>query len=173
MRRVVTYLGRLQSVTQNREGGLSLQIYVKMSTSKRLQMYARMYHGCSLGTCEHLPSPAMLTVAALVRSEDDLKTDGNNATASSDTDATTQRANVVRAATEIRNNLWMGGKADATHIQAQSTFLASDFEMYAKHRQTVLVFSLSEALHGKGWYNLTKLAPGLWIMKAQSVSSNF
>ena len=64
----------------------------------------------------------MLTVAALVRSEDDLKNDGNNTAASSDTDVTTQRANVVRAAAEIRNMLAMGGKADATHIRAQSTF---------------------------------------------------
>ena len=49
-----------------------------------------------------MPSPAMLTVAALVRNEDDLKNDGNTTT-SSDTDVTTQRANVVRAATYAKN----------------------------------------------------------------------
>ena len=85
----------------------------------------------------------MLTVAALVKNEDDLKNDGD-VSMSPDTDVTAQRANVVRAANDIRNNLAMGGSADATLIRAQDTFLASDFEMYAKNRQTV--FSLSEAL---------------------------
>ena len=48
-------------------------------------MYARLYHGCNLDACEHLPSPAMLTIAALVNSEDDLR--GNT----SDGDAAMRR----------------------------------------------------------------------------------
>ena len=157
VRRVVTYLGRLQSVTQNKSGGMSAQVYIKASTSKWLQMYARMYHGCGVGTCEHLPTPAMLTAAALVRSEDDLKVGENETATSESPEVKNDRTNVVLAATEIRNNLAIGGKPDATHIRTQSTFLAMDFEMYASNKKTV--FSLSEAFHGKGWRHLTKLSP--------------
>ena len=53
---------------------------------------------------------------------------------------TAQRANVVRAANDIRNSSAMGGRADATLIRAQDTFLASDVEMYAKNKQTVFLY---------------------------------
>ena len=109
VRRVVVYLGRLQSVTQNQSGGLNVRVYVKASTSMWLQMYARMYHGCGIGTCEHLPTPAMLTAAALVKTEDDLKKDENDTYASASPEVKKERTNVLLAANEIRNSLAIGG----------------------------------------------------------------
>ena len=157
VRRVVVYLGRLQSVTQNKSGGLNVRVYVKANTTTWLQMYARMYHGCGMGTCEHLATPAMLTAAALVRTEDDLKRDENDTFASASPEVKKERTNVPLAANEIRNNLAIGGKPDATLIRTQHTFLAMDFEMYAHNKKTT--FSLSEAFHNKGWRHLTKLSP--------------
>ena len=159
VRRVVVYLGRLQSVTQNKSGGLNVQVYVKANTTMWLQMYARMYHGCGIGTCEHLPTPAMLTAAALVKTEDDLKKDESDTFASASPEVKKERTNVVLAANEIRNNLAIGGKPDATLIRTQNTFLAMDFEMYAHNKKTT--FTLSEAFHNKGWRHLTKLSPEL------------
>ena len=157
VRRVVVYLGRLQSVTQNKPGGLNVRVYVKANTTMWLQMYARMYHGCGIGTCEHLPTPAMLTAAALVKTEDDLKRDENDTFASASPEVRKERTNVLLAANEIRNNLAIGGKPDATLIRTQNTFLAMDFEMCARNKKTT--FSLSEAFHNKGWRHLTKLSP--------------
>ena len=148
VRRVVVYLGRLQSVTQNKTGGLNVQVFVKADTTKWLQMYARMYHGCGVGTCEHLPTPAMLTAAVLVKTEDDLKSNENDTFASASPDDKRERTNVLRAANEIRNSLAIGGKPDATLVRTQHTFLAMDFEMYANNKRTT--FSLSEAFHNKG-----------------------
>ena len=157
VRRLVVYLGRLQSVTQNKSGGLNVQVYVKAGTSKWLHMYARMYHGCGIGTCEHLPTPAMLTAAALVKTEDDLKKDENDTFASASPEVKKERMNVLQAAKEIRDNLAIGGKPDATLVRTQHTFLAMDVEMYAHNKKTT--FSLSEAFLHKGWRHLTKLSP--------------
>ena len=135
VRQVVVYLGRLQSVTQNKTGGLNVQIFTKADTTKWLQMYARMYHGCGIGTCEHLPTPAMLTAAALVKNEDDLKIDGNDSFASSSDDDKRERTNVLLAAKELRNHLAFGGKPDATTVRTQHAFLAMDFEIYANNKK--------------------------------------
>ena len=48
VRRVVTYLARLQSVTQNTDYGLALKVYVNMGIRGWLQMYSRLYNGCDL-----------------------------------------------------------------------------------------------------------------------------
>ena len=66
IRRLVTYLARLQSVTQNSEKGLNLRVYVKLDTKQWLRMYSRIYHACELTTCMHLPDPIMLTAAAMI-----------------------------------------------------------------------------------------------------------
>ena len=75
IRRLVTYLARLQSVTQNSEKGLNLKVYVKLDTKQWLRMYSRIYHACEIATCMHLPDPIMLTAAAMIRSNDDLAVD--------------------------------------------------------------------------------------------------
>ena len=68
----VTYLARLQSVTQNSEKGLNLKAYVKLDTKQWLRMYSRIRHACEIAACIHLPDPVMLTAAAMVRSDSDL-----------------------------------------------------------------------------------------------------
>ena len=64
---------RIQSVTQNTDYGLALKVYVKLDIQEWLKMYSRLYHGCDLQPFENLPTPGMLTIAALVNSEDDMK----------------------------------------------------------------------------------------------------
>ena len=157
IRRVVVYLGRLQSVTQNKTGGLNVQIFTEADTTKWLQMYARMYHGCGIGTCEHLPTPAMLTAAALVKNEDDLKIDRNDSFESSSDDDKRERTNVLLAAKQLRDNLAFGGKPDATTVRTQQTILAMDFVIYANNKKAT--FSLSETFHVKGWRHLTIVSP--------------
>ena len=68
--RLVTYLGRVQSVTQSSEKGLTLRTYVKLDTKEWLRMYSRF----ELTSCLRLPDPVMLTAAALVKDETDLVT---------------------------------------------------------------------------------------------------
>ncbi|OLQ05655.1 hypothetical protein AK812_SmicGene11166 [Symbiodinium microadriaticum] len=152
--RVVVYLGRLQSVTQNKTGGLNVQIFAKADTTRWLQVYAG---GCGIGTCEHLPTPAMLTAAALVKNEEDLKVDRNDSFESSSDDDQRERTTVLLAAKELRDHLAFGGKPDATTVRTQQTFLAMDFEIYANNKKAT--FSLSEAFHHKGWRHLTILSP--------------
>ena len=77
----------------------------------------------------------MLTAAALVKTEDDLKKDENDTLASASPDVKKKGTNVVLAANEIRNNLAIGWKPDATLIRTQNTFLAMDFEMYAHNKK--------------------------------------
>ena len=101
----------------------------------------------------------MLTAAALVKNDDDLKMDENDTCASAGPEVRKERTNVLLAANKIRNNLAIGRKPDATLIRTQNTFLAMDFEMYAHNKKTT--FSLSEAFHNKGWRRLTKLSPEL------------
>ena len=74
IRRLVTYLARVQSVTQSSENGLTLRVYVKLDTKEWLRMYARLRNACELTSCMHLPNPVMLTAAALVKDESDLVT---------------------------------------------------------------------------------------------------
>ena len=99
----------------------------------------------------------MLTAAALVKKEDDLKSDGNDSFASTSDDDKRERTNVLLAANELRNNLAIGGKPDATIVRTQHTFLAMDFEIYANNKKAT--FPLSEAFHLKGWRHLTILSP--------------
>eukprot|EP00439_Symbiodinium_sp_Y106_P056259 s1682_g7.t2 len=71
VRRVVTYLARVQSVTQSQQG-LILRMYVKLDTKEWLKMHARLYNACELTSCFHLPDPVLLTAAVLVKDETDL-----------------------------------------------------------------------------------------------------
>ena len=65
VRRLVTYLARLQSVTQTSEKGLNLKAYVELDTKQWLRMYSRIHHACEIAACIHLPDPVMLTAAAI------------------------------------------------------------------------------------------------------------
>ncbi|CAE7749115.1 unnamed protein product [Symbiodinium sp. CCMP2456] len=133
-RRALAAASRIQSVTQNTDYGLALKVYVKLGTSDWLKMYSRLYHGCDLHPYENLPTPAMLTVAALVNSEDDLQ-----------------------AAKEMRAKLSIGGNPDATTIRSQPTILCTDFELYAKNGATH--FPLQNELMSKGWSQFVKFSP--------------
>ncbi|CAE7705382.1 unnamed protein product [Symbiodinium sp. KB8] len=116
-----------------------------------------MYHACGIGTCEYLPTPAMLTTAALVKNEDDLMIDGNDSFANASDDDKSERTNVLLAAKELNSCLAIGGRPDASTVRTQHTFLAMDFEIYANNKKAT--FSLSEAFHLKGWRHLTILSP--------------
>ena len=115
IRRLVTYLARLQSVTQNSEKGLNLKAYVKLDTKQKwLRMYSRIHHACEIATCMHLPDPVMLTAAAMIRSNSDL---------SVDTDP--ERSNsALRAIRNVQTEMGLGGKPDAAAARAQTTILA-------------------------------------------------
>ena len=111
VRRVVTYLARLQSVTQNTDYGLALmKVYVKMNIRGWLPMYSRLYHGCDWEPCDHLPTPVMLTIAALVNSEEDMRGNHNdedvNMNTGNDVNAPDRhRENALKAAREMRRSL--------------------------------------------------------------------
>ncbi|CAE7948322.1 unnamed protein product [Symbiodinium sp. KB8] len=117
VRRLVTYLGRVQSITQ-RSGGLRLQTYVSLETKDWLRMYSRLYHACELSSCRQLPHPVLLTTIALV--DDDTKL-------SREASVTNEmRETTMRLITNMRNSLNIGGKPDAVSIRAQHTYLATD-----------------------------------------------
>ena len=77
VRRLVIYLARLQSVTQNSEKGLNLKAYLKLDTKQWLRMYSRIHHACEIAARVPLPDPIMLTAAAMVRSDSDLSVDSD------------------------------------------------------------------------------------------------
>ena len=106
---------------QNSDSGLALTAYVKVDTHGWLKMYSRLYHGCDLEACRHLPTPALLTVATSVNSMEDM---GNSEGIGDDARTTT-----LAAAREMRNNLAIGGSPDAAAMGSQPTILCSDFEM--------------------------------------------
>ena len=126
IRRLVTYLARLQSVTQSSEKGLNLRVYVKLDTKQRLHMYSRVYHEFELTTCMHLPDPIMLTAAAMVKSNDDLAVDPDP-----------ERSNVaLKAIRSLQTEMGLGGKPDAAVARAQTLVLATDFDLCANNRLT-------------------------------------
>ena len=117
IRRLVTYLARLQSVTQNSEKGLNLKVYVKLDTKQWLRMYSRIYSACEIATCMHLPDPIMLTAAAMIRSNDDLAVDPDPARSN----------NALRAIRSVQTEMGLGGRPDAAAARAQTTILATGF----------------------------------------------
>ncbi|CAE7949678.1 unnamed protein product [Symbiodinium sp. KB8] len=164
VRRLVTYLARIQSVTQNTDYGLARKVYVKLGTQEWLKMYSRLYHGCDLHPCVNLPTPAMLTIAALIKFEDDLQdpdaereiTMPSERERLAEEEATLRR-NAVQAAREMRARLSIGGNPDATTIRSQPTILCTDFELYAKNGATH--FPLQNELMNKGWSQFVKFSP--------------
>ena len=97
---------------------------------------------------------AMLTTAALVNSEEDVRGYYNdedvNMNIGNDTispERHRENALQVQAAREMRRNLDVGGKRDASTMRTQATYLCSDFEMYATNKSTT--FPLSGALQDK------------------------
>ena len=109
IRRLVTYLARLQSVTQNSEKGLNLKAYIKLDTKQWLRMYSRIHHACEIATCMHLPGPVMLTAAAMIRSNSDLTVDTDQ-----------ERSNTaLRAIRSVQTEMGLGGKPDAAAARAQ------------------------------------------------------
>ena len=111
VRRLVIYLARLQSVTQNSEKGLNLKAYVKLDTKQWLRMYSRIHHACEIAACVHLPDPIMLTAAAMVRSDSDLSVDSDP-----------ERSNkALRAIRKVQTEMGLGGKPDAAAARAQTT----------------------------------------------------
>ncbi|OLP81956.1 hypothetical protein AK812_SmicGene37451 [Symbiodinium microadriaticum] len=96
----------------------------------------------------------MLTTAALVNSEEDVRGYYNdedvNMNIGNDTispERHRENALQVQAAREMRRNLDVGGKRDASTMRTQATYLCSDFEMYATNKSTT--FPLSGALQDK------------------------
>ncbi|CAE7612094.1 unnamed protein product [Symbiodinium sp. CCMP2456] len=164
VRRLVTYLARIQSVTQNPDYGLVLKVYVKLGTTDWLKMYSRLYHGCDLHPCENLPTPAMLTVAALVNTEEDLIDPDAEREIIMPSDRERHEAEVahhrqqaIEAAKETRSKLSVGGSPDATTIRSQPTILCTDFELYAKNGATH--FPLQNEMMSKGWGQFVRSSP--------------
>ena len=100
VRRVVTYLARVQSVTQSQQG-LILRMYVKLDTKEWLKMHARLYNACELTSCFHLPDPVLLTAAVLVKDETDL--------VARDDVTDEMRTMTMRSINSLRNGLGLGG----------------------------------------------------------------
>ena len=111
---------------------------------------------------EHLPTPAMLAIAALVDSEEDMRGNYNDedVNMNSGNDAISperHRENALKAAREMRRGLSIGGSPDATTMRTQVTFSRPDFEMYAVNRSTTS--PLSGALQDKGWSKIIRTVP--------------
>ena len=141
IRRLVNYLARLQSVTQNSEKGLNLKLYVKLDTKQWLRMYSRIYHACEIATCMHLPDPIMLTAAAMFRSNDDLAVDPDPERSN----------NALRAIRSAQTEMGLA--------RAQTTILATDFDLCAYNRLTRSNVTLGQTLRDKGWGDLTHVSP--------------
>ncbi|CAE7328507.1 unnamed protein product [Symbiodinium sp. CCMP2456] len=157
VRRLVTYLARIQSVTQNTDYGLALKVYVELGTTD-------CYHGCDLHPCENLPTPAMLTVAALVNTEEDLIDPDAEREIIMPSDRERHEAEVARhrqqaieAAKEMRSKLSVGGSPGATTIRSQPTILCTDFELYPKSGATH--FPLQNEMMSKGWGQFVRFSP--------------
>ena len=149
VRRLVTYLARVQSVTQ-RNGGLRLQTYVSLETKDWLRMYARLYHSCGLSSCRQLPHPVFLTATALVTEESDL---------SREVSVTREmRATAMRLITSLRNMFSVGGKPDAVTVRSQHTYLATDFQLLSQSN-TRRITTLAESLRVKGWSEINFATP--------------
>ena len=149
VRRLVTYLSRLQSVTQSNAKGLTLKVYVKLDTKEWLRMYARLYHACERTSCTQLPDPVMVTAAAFVKDDDDLNGDLN----------TQKRDTALRAVRTLRNELGLGGRPDAASARSQATLLAADFDLVARNRNTGSCVLAGESLRNKGWHDLRAVTP--------------
>ena len=151
VRRLVTYLARLQSVTQSSAKGLTLRVYVKLDTKEWLRMYSRLYHACELTSCMHLPDPVMLTAATLVKDGGDLADDIEE-----------DKCDIaVRAIRNLRNELGLGGRPDAAPSRSQTTMLAMDFDLMAQNRASRTTTTLGESLRDKGWNELRRISPQL------------
>ena len=114
LRRLVTYLARLQSVIQNSENGLALtclQAYVKLDPRAWLRMYSRMHHVCDLQACAHLLDPALLVAASL-------GTDAGDICNKPDI-AEELETGTLTAVRDMRNGLAMGGSPDATPLRSE------------------------------------------------------
>ena len=146
VRRLVTYLARLQSVTQSSAKGLTLRVYVKLGTKEWLRMYSRLYHACELTSCMHLPDPVMLTAATLVKDGDDLAGDIEEE----------KRDVAMRAIRNLRNER---GRPDAAPARSQTTMLAMDFDLMAQNRASRTTTTLGESLRRKGWNELRRVSP--------------
>ncbi|CAE7215039.1 unnamed protein product [Symbiodinium sp. CCMP2456] len=106
----------------------------------------------------------MLTVAAVVNSEEDVqdRDEGGEIVLPSErneAEEAAQRRSALKAAQEMRANLSVGGKPDATTVRSQVTILCSDFELYAKNGQTPSPFP--NELLNKGWSQLIRCAPAV------------
>ena len=112
-------------------------------------MYSRIHHACEIATCMHLPDPVMLTAAAMIRSNSDL---------SVDTDP--ERSNsALRAIRNVQTEMGLGGKPDAAAARAQTTILATDFDLCANNRATRSNVMLGQTLRDKGWGDLIHVSP--------------
>ena len=149
IRRLVTYLARVQSVTQSIAKGLTLRVCVKLDTKEWLRMYARLRNACEPTSCVHLPDPVMLTAAALAKDELDLVTEA-------DVDDE-MRTVAMRSISSLRNGLGLAGRADAVTARSQTTMLAMDFDIVAKTRSNT--HTLWENLRNKRWYDLRRVTP--------------
>eukprot|EP00439_Symbiodinium_sp_Y106_P070026 s1447_g12.t1 len=149
VRRLVIYLARLQSVTQKSEKGLNLKAYVKLDTKQWLRMYSRIHHACEIAACIHLPDPIMLTAAAMVRSDSDLSVDSDPERSSK----------ALRAIRNVQTEMGLGGKPDAAAARAQTTILATDFDLCANNRVTRNNMTLGQTLRNKGWGELIHINP--------------
>ena len=149
VRRLVTYLGRVQSITQ-RSGGLRLQTYVSLETKEWLRMYARLYHACGLSSCRQIPHPTVLAPTALVNDESDLVTD--------ESVSHEMRSGAMRMINSLRNHFSVGGRPDAITVRSQHTYLATDF-VILHQSNTRRVTQLAESLRNKGWSEINFSAP--------------
>ena len=149
IRRSVTYLARLLSVTQSCDKGLALTVYVRLDTKEWLRMYSGLCNLCDFQSCLHLPDPVMLTAAALVESDADVVV----------SEATTYetRANTMKSISDLRNELGFGGRPDAVPVRSQTTLLCMDFDILARNRSTT--HTLWESLRNKGWNDLHRITP--------------
>ncbi|CAE7480865.1 unnamed protein product [Symbiodinium sp. CCMP2456] len=160
---------------------LALKVYVKLGTTDWLKMYSRLYHGCDLHPCENVPTPAMLTVAALVNTEEDLIDPDAEREIIMPSDRERHEAEVahhrqqaIEAAKEMRSKLSVGGSPDATTIRSQPTILSTDFELYAKNGATH--FPLQNEMMSKGWGQFVRFSPTISTVvnfsETQKVFSN-
>ena len=112
-------------------------------------MYSWVHHACEIAACIHLPDPVMLTAAVMVRSDSDLSVDSDP-----------ERSNsALKAIRNVQTEMGLGGKPDAAAARAQTTILATDFDMCASNRTTRSNMTLGQTLRKKGWGDLIHVNP--------------
>ena len=151
VRRLVTCLARLQSVTVSNEKWLSLKVYVRLDTKEWLRVYARLYYASELTSCMHLPDLVTLAAATLIND-----VDLDDLTGEHEEDVKTAAIGSVR---NIRNGLGLGGRPKAAPARAEVTVPAMDFNLMATNQSTRNSITINDSLRNKGWSEKRKFGP--------------